>query len=373
MTEVSLRTGPTFAGSRWVTQTHERHTATEPVDAPPDAPARRRRWLRLAGVLAVLAMLTVELVLGWSSLAGALRHLRAPHAGWLAAAVAAELLAMSCYARMQRRILMSAGVRASYIEHIRLAYAAHSLNETLPGGAAFSTRFNYHQMRRFGASPAIATWSIALSGILSACALAVVTVAGALAAGGDANWQHLVALLVVAVLLTLGIRRVARHPEHVEPLLRAPLAVLDRLRRRPAADGNERVRGFLDGLRAARLAPGHAAAATSYALLNWLLDAACLWLCFQAIGEHPAEPTAVLLAFCAAMAAGTITVVPGGLGIIDSALTLGLVAGGVPAAAALAVVVLYRIISLGFIMSLGWLMWLRIRLIGRRTLAADAG
>src|ERR1700733_3425947 len=108
---------------------------------------------------------------------------------------------MSSYALMQRWLLRSAGVRASYRQHVRLAYAAHSLNETLPGGPAFSTRLNYQQMRRFGASPAIASWAIALSGLFSSTALAAITVGGALATGGATHWSRFVALLAVAALL----------------------------------------------------------------------------------------------------------------------------------------------------------------------------
>src|SRR5690348_4993747 len=117
----------------------------------------RTKWFRYAGIATVSALLVTELVVGWSSLTGALRQLRTPHVGWLALAVLAELTAMSAYAHMQRRLLSSAGVRASRLDHVRLAYAAHSLNETLPGGPAFSTRLNYQQMRRFGASPAVAS------------------------------------------------------------------------------------------------------------------------------------------------------------------------------------------------------------------------
>ncbi|WP_213009497.1 lysylphosphatidylglycerol synthase transmembrane domain-containing protein [Paractinoplanes toevensis] len=321
----------------------------------------KKAWVRTAAVVVVLGLLGTELVLGWSSLAGALHQLRTPHPGWLALAVFAEVASMSAYARMQRRLLRSAGVRAPYRENMRLALAAHSLNETLPGGPAFSTRLNYQQMRRFGASPAIASWVIALSGILSGVALAVVTLGSAIAAGGSTHWPNLVALLVAAVLLTLGVRRIAQRPEMAAQLARLPLAWFNRLRRRPAHHGHDHVRGFLEQLRAARLSPGHGVAAAAYAVLNWLLDAVCLWLCFRAIGEPPAGLTAVLLAFCAAMAAGTITIVPGGLGIIDSALILGLMAGGVGGAAALATVVLYRVISFGFIIGVGWLSWLRIR------------
>jgi uncharacterized membrane protein YbhN (UPF0104 family) len=317
-----------------------------------------RRWFRPAGVFAVVVLFTVELALGWPALVTALRQVRTPHVGWLGLAVAAELAAMSAYALMQRRLLRSAGVRTTYREHARLAYAAHSLNETLPGGPAFSTRLNYQQMRRFGASPAIASWAIALSGILSTTALAAITVGGALATGGGAaQWPHLLALLAVTALIILGVRRLARHPETAG----AVMAVVNRVRRRPASEGSERIIGFFDQLRAARLRPAHGLAVVAFALVNWLVDAVALWLCFLAVGEHPATPSAVLLAFCTGMAAGSVTVVPGGLGVIDSTLIFGLVAGGTALPAAVAVVVLYRIVSFGFIIGLGWLSWLRLR------------
>lgn len=306
---------------------------------------------------AILLLLAVELVLGWPSLTGALRQLRTPHPGWLLLATGVELGAMNAYARMQRHLLRSAGVRAPMLEHLKLAYAAHSLSVTLPGGPAFSTRFNYQQMRRLGATPAVASWAIALSGILSACALAALTLASAVAAGGAAEWRHLAWLLGGAVALVLAVRHLSRHPS----VFRSALALFNRLRRHPETDGQDRIQGFLAQLRAARLSPGHAAAAAGLALLNWTLDALCLWLCFRAVGERPAALTVVLLAFCAAMAAGTITIVPGGLGIIDSALILGLIAGGVAAAPAVAAVVLYRVLSFGFIVALGWLSWLRLR------------
>jgi uncharacterized membrane protein YbhN (UPF0104 family) len=165
-----------------------------------------------------------------------------------------------------------------------------------------------------------------------------------------------------ATVITLGVRHVATHPATAQWLLHAPIAVFNRLRRHPATDGQDRVSGFIDQLRAARLRPADAIAAVMYALLNWLLDAGALWLCFYAVGEHSPSPTATLLAFCAAMAAGSVTVIPGGLGIIDSALLLGLVTGGTTLPVAVAVVVLYRIVSFGFIIGLGWYFWLQLRL-----------
>jgi uncharacterized membrane protein YbhN (UPF0104 family) len=326
-----------------------------------ERPRLRRRWLVAVAVVALLALFGTELVLGWSSLVAALGHLRTPHPGWLAVAVAAELASMGAYARMQHRLLRSAGVRVSILRHIALAYAAHSLSVTLPGGPAFSTRFNYQQMRRFGATPAVASWCIALSGILSAAALAAVTAAGVLTAHGSLRWGALAALTAAAVLVIVGVRRVTRHPEALEPATRAALALLNRIRRRPPAQGLDRVRRFARQLRAARLTPAQAAAAAWHATTNWLLDALCLWVCLLAVGGGAIGPVQLLLAYCAGMAAASITIVPGGLGIIDSALILGLLAGGVDTSTAIATVVLYRIVTFGFVIGTGWITWLVIR------------
>jgi uncharacterized membrane protein YbhN (UPF0104 family) len=337
-------------------------TETPAVRPEPDRrPRRQRRWLHRVALSAVLLLFTVELIMGWPSLTTALVQLRVPRPGWFIAAVVAEMAAMAAYARMQRRLLLSTGLFVPLHRHVALAYAAHSLSVTLPGGPAFSTRFNYQQMRRFGATPAVASWCIAMSGILSGAALAVVTAASAFAAHGVPQWHTVAGFVVATTVIILGIRQITRRPEAMEPATRAALAYVNRIRHRPATQGLDRIHGFVEQLRVARLSPGHGAASAAYALLNWLLDAACLLLCFHAVSDAPIGPTQVLLAFCAGMAAGTLTVIPGGLGIIDSAMILGLVAGGVATATAIAAVVLYRLISFGFIIGAGWITWLAIR------------
>jgi uncharacterized membrane protein YbhN (UPF0104 family) len=334
----------------------------------PVAPARTAaRWIVVAVVTAVLI---TELIVGWPSLSHAFAHLRAPHLGWLAAALLAGTAAMQSYARMQKHLLRSAGVRVSQRRHTALAYAAHSLSVTLPGGPAFSTALNYRQMLRFGATPAVASWCIALSGILSAAALAVITAVSALTANGTPDPHAFAALAVAALLATLGVRRLTRRPETLTAATRPVLVLVNRLRRRPADHGQDRVQRFLEQMRAARLTPGRGAAAVTFALLNWLLDAACLWLCGLAVGGGTISAGQLLFAFCAGMAAGTITIVPGGLGIIDGALILGLMAGGITAEIAIAVVVLYRLVTLGFIIGVGWLSYLAIR---RDTAGTPAG
>jgi hypothetical protein len=317
---------------------------------------------RVVVVAAVLAVLATELVLGWSSLVAALSQFRSPHPGWLLAAVLAETASMRAYARMQRRLLLSAGIDASLIRHVQLAYAAHSLSVTLPAGPAFSTSFNYQQMRRFGASPGIAMWCIALSGTLSAAALAVLGAVGGIAAGGRLDWPVLAAGLGIVLVAAWSVR----HPAVVDRLAAGADAAIARLR--PASAGSAPVTGLLSQLRSVRLRPGDAAGAGTYAIANWVLDAACLWLSCMAVGVTTVTATPLLIAYCAGMTAGSaLPIVPGGLGVIDGALVLGLVAGGLPTSAAIPAVLLYRIVSLGFIVTTGWIVWLIIRRRARRT------
>jgi len=361
----AAKTRPHAAAARKATGQAAGHggTAAQVAAANGDVRAIRagRRWLPQILAVAVLTLLAVEFVIGWPSLASALARLRAPQPGWIAAGLVLEIASMIAYALMQRHLLRSAGVRAPLHRNVELAYAAHSLSATLPGGTAFSTRFNYRQMRGFGATPAVASWAIALSGVLSAAAFAVISAVTALAANGIPQWRTLAGLAVAAVLLVVGVRWITARPDRLEAAARATLARVNTLLHRPREQGLDNVRGFAEQLRAARLTAGHGAAAAVFAVLNWLLDAACLWITIRAVGDKPLGGTTVLLAFCAGMAAGSITILPGGLGIVDNALVVGLVAGGTATATAIAAVVLYRLLTLGFIVGAGWVAWFATR------------
>jgi hypothetical protein len=318
----------------------------------------------------VAVILGVELVLGWSSLIQALAELRAPHWGWLGAALVAEIASMGMYARMQRALLRGAGTKVSLGWHVATAYAAHSLSATLPGGPVFSTSFNFQQMRRFGASAAVASWCIALGGVLSTGALVVIGAVGGILTRETASWRSLVGYAVAALLIAFGVRLLAEHPQWLDRPVRALLGGVNRVRRRPPGHGHERLLGFMTQLRTIRVRPAQFVTAVLLALLNWLFDALCLWMCCVAAGAGHINPVHLVIAYCAGMAAASVPIVPGGLGVVDAALVLGLVAGGLTSASALAAVVLYRLISLGFIIGLGWLFWLAIR---ARVAAREAG
>jgi uncharacterized protein (TIRG00374 family) len=319
-------------------------------------------WRRRTVVVSIVVLiLGVELILGWRALAGALHQLREPHWGWVAGAVAAELASMGSFARMQRALLRGAGTKVSMRKHVATAYAAHSLSSTLPGGPVFSTTFNFQQLRRYGASAAVASWCIALSGVLSTGALIVIGSVGGLLTRHSGSWHSLAMYAVAALAIAFGVRLVAEHPHWLDRPVRAVLGGVNRVRRRPPGHGQDALLGFVEQLRSIRVHPARFGAAAGLALLNWLFDALCLWMCCVAVGSPGINATKLVIAYCAGMAAASVPIVPGGLGVVDGALILGLVAGGLPSAYAVAAVVLYRLVSFGFIIGLGWLFWLAIR------------
>jgi putative heme transporter len=320
-------------------------------------------WWRRAPVVAVVvvAVLAVELVFGWSSLVGALSQLRTPHWNWVAFALIAEIASMGTYARMQRALLRGAGTKVTVGRHVAMAYAAHSLSASLPGGPVFSTTFNFRQMRRYGASAAVASWCIALSGVLSAGALVVIASTGGILSHSGDSWRKLVGYGVGALVLAVAVRVLAQHPGWLDRPARGLLGGLNRVRRRPVDHGRDTLLGFVDQLRSVRVHPGSLVLAVVLAVANWLLDALCLWMCCVAVGADGITATKLVIAYCAGMAAASVPIVPGGLGVVDGALVLGLVAGGVPGSSAVAAVVLYRLISFGFIIGAGWLVWLVLR------------
>ncbi|GAA2490854.1 lysylphosphatidylglycerol synthase transmembrane domain-containing protein [Winogradskya humida] len=320
-------------------------------------------WWRRGPVVAaaVLAVLAVELVFGWRSLVEALGQLRTPHWNWVAGALVAEIASMGSYARMQRALLRGAGTKVGIRRHVALAYAAHSLSATLPGGPLFSTTFNFQHLRRFGASSAVASWCIALSGVLSAGALVVIGAVFGILTRSTGSWRTLLVYMGGALLVAVGVRLVAQHPEWLINPARMLLGLLNRVRHRPVDTGQAGLTSFIDQLRSVRMRPAELTYAILLAVANWLLDALCLWMCCIALDAEGIHPSQLVIAYCAGMAAASVPIVPGGLGVVDGALILGLVAGGLATGSAVAAVVLYRLISFVFVIGTGWLVWLVMR------------
>jgi uncharacterized protein (TIRG00374 family) len=135
---------------------------------------------------------------------------------------------------------------------------------------------------------------------------------------------------------------------------RVLLGWVNKATRRPPARGVAALDDLVGQLRSVRPSGRDWAVAGGFMLGNWVLDAACLAAGAAALGVAGLSWPLLLIAYTAGMAASGLSLLPGGIGIVDAALVLTLVAGDVPAASALPAVLLYRLISLGGVAAAGW-------------------
>jgi uncharacterized membrane protein YbhN (UPF0104 family) len=334
-------------------------SGTTPVGdgVPPSGHRRRRRvrW-RVALGVAVVPLLGIELVLGAPTLTGALGALGRAQPWWIAAGVLAEATSMDLFARMRRRLLGAAGVRVRMRDALAAVYVADAVHRTVPGGAVLSTAYVYRWMRERGAGPAAITWSLVTGGLISTIGLAALAVAGSLFVGARSGLPAPALGAVLVVALVAGLHRLRRHrPDAALAVGRRLLAWRNALLRRPPTRGVDALERLVGQLRLVRPGARDSTAAAVYGFGNWAFDIACLAASVAALGVRGVSLPLLLVAYTAGMAASSISLLPGGIGVVDTAMVVAMAAGGVPAVAALPAVLLYRLISLVAVVAAGWL------------------
>jgi putative heme transporter len=320
------------------------------------AAARRPRWRRVVGYLLV-PLLAVEVVLVAPSLDTALHALSRPNLAWLGLAVLAAAASMAMFALMRRKLLGAAGVRVSFAGSSAAIYVGNALHATLPGGAAFSTAYGYRWMRSRGASGPVAAWTLAAGGLSSTVTLVAVGLSGSLLAGGRTSALRLTLEIVGLLAAAVAARQLSRRRGWAIAAGKWGLRRVNRILRRPPGTGADALDLLVEQLRTVRPSRRDWAAIGAFALLNWVFDVACLAACAAAVDLRGLSLPLLLVAYTAGMATSSLSLVPGGLGLVDAALVLSFVVGGIPAASALPAVVLYRLVSYAGVVAVGWLLY----------------
>lgn len=338
----------------------------DPLAADAAAPGRWFGWKAAAvGVLA--AGLIVELVFVAPYLGRALSTLDDPDLGWVLLAVAAEFVSMGAFARTQRRMLAAGGTEVSARRMVGLAYAANAVNASLPGGAALAVGLVFRRLRAWGATVPAAGFTILASGVLSSVSFALLAVVAAVVAGDGGTGSVLViGIVAAAVLAALVVRRFLR-PGFGLQVVSATLVRTNRVLRRPADAGVAQLRRLVADVTAIRPRHRDWLAGLGFAGLNWLADLACLVASCRAVDARGVTLVVVLVAYIAGMSAAGVSVLPGGLGVVDAAMVFALTQGGIGVVPATAAVLLYRAVSFVLVVAIGWLALGAARWRGRRS------
>ena len=295
-----------------------------------------------------------------------LSHIRV---SWLLIAIAAELVSFVVFARLQRWLLRAGGVQVPLLSMIEIALAGNAMSTSLPGGPAWSATWAFGQLRRRGANRVLAGWVIVVAGALSSFAVFVIVAAGAWVAGNSGPFAHLrwlaAALAAIPILVAIAIEA-SRHSQRVNEFLAgAWMAVSSHVR--PLRAIGRLVRRTVDSLGLVRPGLTGWAEAFALALANWLYDAAALVAVIEAL--HISVPWRdVLVIYGFTQVSASLPVTPGGLGVVEASMAALLVAYGTPSTSAVAVVLLYRIVSFWGLVPIGWVVWFGLEIAHRNGL-----
>jgi putative heme transporter len=271
------------------------HGSGAGVDGRTDIGSPQRRRLRIAAGVVVAVVLGTEAVLAAPYLGSAMSAVTGAADGWAGLAMIATAGSLTAFALVRRALLRAAGVGVSTGSALASVLVANAFHMTLPGGVAFSTGHAYRWMQRHGADPTVAGWNLAVSGLLSTAGLAALGVSASLLVGST-SWARTVVEIIGIAVLVLGVAHLVRHPNRALAAAGRLLVGVNQLRRRPSAAGAGGLARIGEQLQAVRPTPHDWTAATAYALLNWLLDLACLAACAQAVGLTGVGMTALLTA-----------------------------------------------------------------------------
>lgn len=341
------------------------------ADAPPDReeparpPAGWRRWARRVFTVAVLGVGAYVLAGRAGDLRGALDRVGSADWRWLVLAVGFEAASMVVFARLQRWLLRAGGVTVPLRDMVELTVAGNAMSATLPGGVAWSAAWVFDQLRRRGVDRFLRVWVFLVAGAVSSFALFVVVAAGIEVAGSRGPVAGL--RLAVAALAAIPVVALLAFWLRSTGLVgRAADATRSAAARR--ATGRwvlDRLDDLVRRIRAVSLSPLGWLEALGLGLLNWIDDCAVLVLTLLAL--HVAVPwRGIFVVYGITQIAAVFPVTPGGIGVVEGSMVGLLAAYGVPGQQALAVTILYRLVSFWGLVPIGWGFWLALDLGARR-------
>lgn len=333
----------------------------------PAAPARTPAELLRYTLGIVVGIVVLALLFGRrGELAAAVRQLGSASPPWVAAAIGAESLSLLGYAALQWRVLRLAdpGAAVPLPGLFLLSLANDAIACTVPGEPAPSSAYRYRYYRRRGASAAAAGWTVFTILIAQAIGMSIVLLAGVLVAlaattvaGGKTASPAGVGLTVLGLLVVLAAGAVLIRRDLVLGLASAVAGRLARRRHQPPGSQPRRlparIAGTLARMRDIPLSPAATAGVVAIATAVWLCDFGCLLCAFRAV-HAPIPWHGVLLAYGAAVVAGSLPIVPGGLGIVEGSLAVVLVAYGASRLPAVSAVLAFRIVNYWLAVVVGW-------------------
>jgi uncharacterized protein (TIRG00374 family) len=279
----------------------------------------------------------------------------------LALGLGLEMAALYCYAPLMKAALGEPGEHLSSGRLFRIQMSTRSLSSIVPGGSAASSALGYRLMTLSGVTGPDAGFALATVGLGSAVVLNLILwmallisipIRGVNPIYGSVALIGVIVMLLVGALV-FGLMDGSGRAERVLRWVARKLRINEDRAATVLARIAERLEQMLfDRRMLARV--------FFWASLNWVLDAAALWVFLRAFGITM-DFDALLIAFGIANLLAAIPITPGGLGYVDTGyigMLVGFGAAGGPAALGVAA---YRFAQFFFPILLGGILYLTLR------------
>lgn len=324
-------------------------------------PPRRRPFrftVKLLAFVTVLYFFAFPLIPGFRD---AWRELREVEPVLLVVGFSLQIMALYCYAPLMQAALGAAGASLPQTRLFRIQMSTRALSSIVPGGSAASSALGYRLMTLSGVAGTDAGFALATVGLGSAvvlnlilwCALIVsIPIRGVNAIYGSAALAGVI-VMGLAAALVFGLMDGQGRAERILRWIARSLRFDDD----KAAVVLQRLAERLEQLLSDRQLLGRVA---FWAAMNWMLDAASLWVFLRAFGVSM-DLDALFIAFGVANVLAAIPITPGGLGYVDTSYIGMLVGFGAPARLATLGVAAYRFAQFFFPILLGAVMYLSLR------------
>jgi uncharacterized membrane protein YbhN (UPF0104 family) len=329
-------------------QVREQAARAESIELPKLAEPRRISWTNL--------ILIVGTLIGGWALIGVLIDVTQSFdtiigADWLWV-IAAFILAQLAFAGSAVEDMGSVAGELPFARVLALEIA-NSFSGLAGGTAAiFGTRVRFFQQQGYDASVALSSSAAVTS----------------------ASWVIKTVLFLISLPLAWGTLDLADHPtagaDHVVWLILIAVVAagiliglvfgIPKLRRLAAAKVRPRLLDMWANARSVATSPVKVTQLLGGAVGGQIAVALALGASLRAFGDHLSLPTLILVITLASIIGG-VAPVPGGMGVVEAGLILGLTAAGVPEVDATAAVFIQRLFSAYLPPIWGWfsLMWLR--------------
>jgi putative heme transporter len=330
---------------------------TEPVERPRRWPVARSA-LKLTLVLIVLWFFVLPLIPGFRQAANDLSRVEPT---LLALGLALELTALFSYSMMTRRVLGESAAHLSNMRVFRIQMSTRALANIVPGGSAAGSALGYRLLTVSGVPGPDAGFALATVGLGSAIMLNLILWVSLLVSIPLRGVNPLYAagalvgllLMAFAAVIVFGLIGGQAHAERVLRSIARRLRLDEDKVSRVVHHLASRVEELVADRQLLRRIAG-------WATLNWLLDAAALWVFIRAFGGVvPID--GLLVAYGLANILAAIPITPGGLGIVEWVYIPTLVGFGLSRSEATLGVITYRIAQFWFPIVLGGVLYLSLR------------